>query len=311
MPMIGAYDTSNPSVASQHLDQAAIGGIDVFSLEWTGPNPSDTGYTETEYDIDNGFLPAWWQKAYVMFYMFYDQAIRMNRKFGITIPEEAYNFNDSRVYNQFISDIDHIREKYFGHLGYFKMDYSPVIFWYLSRITSGPWWVALQTVRDHAGGNIFFIGDEIFNTKLFRPRRIEKFDAISCYGVGLDPTYYSDGANVRDVADIAIPVYEYWQYQASDLGVWFVWPLEAEYDDDHISGRPWNGEFYSFSKSDFSYFAQRIKNSISSRGNPYVSTTSFNEWYETTSVEACSTPGEPYIYNWGWDFLNVIKEIFF
>ena len=308
LPAIGSYDTSNPSVVSQHLDQALYARIDVFSLEWTGPNPSDTGRIESEYDIDYGFLPALNSKPYVQFCMFYDQAVRMCVKYG-RCDDSGFYFDDV-IRNTFISDLYHIQTKYFSDWRYFRVDGRPVVWLYLERIYSGNWREAITQVRNNAGGNIYLVADDLWNTLSPAPRRWRwsYFDAISCYGIGIDPNYYPDGANVRTVADTAIPVYTNWANWVTWEGKDFFWPLMAQYDDDHIGGRDWRGEFYSDSKPDFSYFAQRIRNLISDW--EYVSVTSFNEWYETSSVEACSTPGRPYRYNWGWDFLSVLKEIF-
>lgn len=309
-PAIGPYDTSNPAVASQHLDQAAYAGIDVFFLEWTGPNPSDTGRIESEYDIDYGFLPALNSKPYVKYCIFYDQAIRMCVKYGKCTTEEAFYFTNSDVYNTFISDLYHIQTKYFSDWKYFRGNGSPVVWLYLARIYSGNWRGAITEVRNNAGWNIYLIADDLWNTLDPAPRwrRWNYFDAISCYGIGIDGNYYPDGANVRTVADVAIPVYMTWASYVRENGQDFFWPLMAQYDDDHLSGRHYLGEFFSDSKSDFSYFAQRIRSLISDW--EYVTVTSFNEWYETSSVETCSNPGYPYRYNWGWDFLSVLREIF-
>ncbi|MEW6456067.1 MAG: glycoside hydrolase family 99-like domain-containing protein [Acidobacteriota bacterium] len=343
-PYIGPYDTSNSVVISKHLAQAKRGGIDVLALEWTGPHPSDVSGDKiyTEYDIDKRLLmiiesikkefvekkfqdERLFREIYLRrspwgsYFIFYDQAIRMHQKYEYSI-EKAYDFDNKIVYNTFVSDLIHIGKKYFDDIDYFRIDGKPVVWLYLSRVFKGNYEKALKDVREAFDYRIYIIGDEIFNTIALdkAEKRIKNFDAIGCYGIGIDSMYYRDEANTKEIADIAIPIYKKWFKYVSNLRnvmgnpIDFIWPVQPQYDDDHIKDRPLNGEFFCDSPEDFEYFLKRTKEAIDElpNGKGIVFVTSFNEWYETTSVEASSIRGFPYRYNFGFDFLDILFKIF-
>lgn len=309
------YNTSIPHVVRIHIEQALKGGIDLFALEWTGPHPTTVpGVTFTEFDIEKGFLPALKDFPSFKFCIFYDQTIRMFWKHWL--PErEAYNFDDPRVKDTFLNDILYISKKYFSHPNYFKINGKPVLWLYLTRIYKGDYEGTFSELRRLLKGNIFIIADEIFSTHPINEEKIKIFNAIGCYGIGIDSSSYPDGANSKEVVDMAIPIYETWRNRVEGIKnvdgelVKFIYPVQPQFDDDHLSGRPSFGDYYSDSPEDFLYVCEKIKNMIPPTGG-IVFVTSFNEWYETTAVEECSTPSMPFRYNWGDSFLNILRKVF-
>ncbi len=309
------YNTSIPHVVKYHIEQAQRGGIDLFALEWTGPYPTTVpGKTFTEFDIEKGFLPAINDFHDFRFCIFYDQTIRMFWKHGL--PEnEAYNFDNPKVRDTFLTDIIYISKKYFNHPNYFKIDDRPVLWLYLTRLYKGDFKRLFENLRNLLNRNIYFIADELFSSYSIDEEKIKIFDAIGCYGIGMDALSYNDGANAREVIEIAIPFYEKWKNILKDLknmegkNLKFIYPVEPQFDDDHLSGRPLYGEFYCDSPEDFEFVCEKIKNLIPPDGG-IVFVTSFNEWYETTAVEVCNTPSMPFRYNWGDSFLNILKKVF-
>ncbi len=313
--IFGKYNTSLPTVAKYHIEKAKMGGIDLFALEWTGPYPTTVpNVTLTEFDILNGFLPALKEFPDFKFCIFYDQTIRMFWKHRI-VEEEAYNFENPKVRETFITDITYISQKYFHHPNYFKVDGKPVIWLYLTRLYKGDVEEVFEEIRERLGRNVFIIADELFSTYTINEEKIKIFDAIGCYGTGIDGHSYRDGANSREVIDIAIPYYELWKEKVENITnkqgkkLKFIYPVEAQFDDDHLPGRSPFGEFYCDSPEDFQYYCERVKSIIPSDGG-IVFVTSFNEWYETTAIEECFTPSMPFRYNWGDNFLKVLREVF-
>ncbi len=313
--IFGKYNTSIPQVVKIHIEQAQKGGIDLFALEWTGPHPTTVpGVTFTEFDIEKGFLPAIKDFSDFRFCIFYDQTIRMFWKHWL--PEnEAYNFDNPNVRNTFLTDILYISKKYFSHPNYFKIDGKPVLWLYLTRLYKGDYERIFTEIRRLLNGNVFIIADEIFSTHPINEEKLKIFNAVGCYGIGIDSSSYHDGANSKEVIDMAIPVYEIWRRKVENIKnvdgdlTKFIYPVQPQFDDDHLSGRPSFGDYYSDFPEDFQYVCERIKKMIPSAGG-IVFVTSFNEWYETTAVEECNTPSMPFRYNWGDSFLKILKKVF-
>lgn len=308
------YNTSLPIVAKNHIEQALKGGIDLFVLEWTGPYPTTISNVHfTEFDIEQGFLPAIKEFPAFKFCIFYDQTIRMFWKYGI-VDDEAYNFDNQKVRKTFLSDIIYISSKYFSHPNYFKLNGKPVLWLYLTRLYKGDVQGTFSELRKNLEGNVFIIADELFSTHKIDEEKIKIFDGIGCYGIGIDGKYFKDNANAREVIDIAIPFYKEWRDKVENLKniegeqIKFIYPVQPQFDDDHLPGRPAFGEFYSDSPEDFQYLCEKIKSVIPEKGIVFV--TSFNEWYETTAVEECFTPSMPFRYNWGDSFLLVLRKVF-
>lgn len=309
------YNTSIPQVAKNHIEQAQKGGIDLFALEWTGPYPSTVpNVTFTEYDIEKGFLPALRDFPSFKFCIFYDQTIRMFWKHWLT-ESNAYDFDNPKVRDTFLTDIFYISKKYFSHQNYFKINGKPVLWLYLTRLFKGGYEETLAELRKVLKGNVFIIADEIFSTHIIKEEKIKLFNAVGCYGLGIDSSSYHDGANSKDVVDMAIPVYENWRNKIESIKnmdgdlVKFIYPVQPQFDDDHLPNRPSSGEYYCESPEDFQYVCERIKKMIPSYGG-IVFVTSFNEWYETTAVEECHTPSLPFRYNWGDSFLTSLNKVF-
>jgi|GEM_PF-3569224 len=309
------YNTSIPQVAKVHIEQAKKGGIDLFALEWTGPYPTTVpGATFTEFDIEKGFLPALEEFPSFKFCIFYDQTIRMFWKHWLQ-ENEACNFDNPKVRETFINDILYIARKYFSHPNYFKINEKPVLWLYLTRLYRGDYKGALEEIKNKLNGNIYFIADELFSTIEIDEEKIKIFNAVGCYGTGMDGLSYKDGANSKEVIDIALPFYEKWRNiiekskNAEGEQIKFIYPIEPQFDDDHLLGRPFYGEFYCDSPEDFEYVCRKIKSIIPLTGG-IVFVTSFNEWYETTAVEECYTPSMQFRYNWGDKFLLILKKVF-
>lgn len=308
------YNTSLPLVAKNHIEQALKGGIDVFALEWTGPYPTTiSNAIFTEFDIENGFLPAIKEFPSFKFCIFYDQTIRMFWKYGI-LDDEAYNFDNPTVRNTFLSDIFYISSKYFSHPNYFKLNGKPVLWLYLTRLYKGDFQETFSELRKNLEGKIFIIADELFSTHSIDEEKIKIFDGVGCYGMGIDGRAFNDGANSREVIDISIPFYKEWRDKVESTKniegeqIKFIYPVQPQFDDDHLPGRPSFGEFYCNSPEDFQYSCERVKSIMPGSGIVFV--TSFNEWYETTAVEECLTPSMPFRYNWGDSFLLVLRKVF-
>lgn len=313
--IFGKYNTSIPQIVKNHIEQAQKGGIDLFALEWTGPYPTTVpDITFTEHDIEKGFLPALKDFPSFKFCIFYDQTIRMFWKHWLT-ENEAYDFDNPNVRNTFFIDILYISKKYFSHPNYFKIDGKPVLWLYLTRLYKGDYERIFTEIKSLLNGNIFIIADEIFSTHAIKEEKIKIFNAVGCYGIGIDSRSYPDGANSKEVIDMAIPIYEIWRKGIENTEnvdgdlTKFIYPVQPQFDDDHLPGRPVFGDFYSESPEDFQYVCERIKKMIPSAGG-IVFVTSFNEWYETTAVEECSTPSMPFRYNWGDSFLKILKKVF-
>jgi hypothetical protein len=293
-PALGEYDSRSPTVAEQHISLAAASGIDFFALDWWPNRPAQNAA------IDSGFLRAS-NLGRIRFCIFYNS-------FGLGERQNGQGILfDSATKNRFVSDMQTIARRYFGHPSYLRVDGRPVIELYITREMRGLFAEAMQEMRaalGAAGYDPFVIGDEIFwsvieanedpgaparTTGEPQVSRIRLFDAITAYNLyeGSRPQDSGFGAASAFVGDSAAL---YGRYRDAG-GVPIVPAVIPGFNDrgtrlgaGHFAiPRRWTAD--APEGSFFSESIERIAKPFADGHLRMVLITSWNEWNEDTAIE--------------------------
>jgi hypothetical protein len=182
-PLLGEYSSSSTAVAERHIAWAWDSGIDFFALDWW------PGLPRQNERIERAFLSAR-NISYVRFCIFYELgALGYDPRAGLTLF-------DGPTVERFLSDMEEIATRYFGHPRYQRVEGRPVIVLYVTRTAAGRFEEAMVRWRARMaelGSDPFVIGDEIFwevaredgagYTDEPQRGRISLFDAITAYNL--------------------------------------------------------------------------------------------------------------------------------
>jgi len=289
-PLLGEYSSASPAVVAQHIAWASQSGIDFFTLDWWPSAPERNAL------IDRVVLAAPNIGA-IRFCIFYELG-----DLGYDKDSGQLLFDESRV-ERFLSNMDEIASRYFGHPSYLKVGGRPVIVLYVSRTATGRFAEAMSRFRSRMTGrgiDPYVIGDEIFwlvarddgtgYTADPQLGRIALFDALTAYNL-YDSTRTSQagyGASSTFVSD-ARALYERYRLAAGDTPlVPLAFPgyndrgvrLEA---DHYAIPREW-----ASGAGEGSFFAEwldRFALPLIDARLPMMLITSWNEWNEDTAIE--------------------------
>lgn len=287
-PVLGEYGTDDPKIAERHITWAADGGIDAFVVSWWGPDHLCAKHTAT------GLLRAKNLKR-IRFCMIYESLGRLDRADG---KEDAKcDFADARVRKQFVDDLKHLRKTYFDHPQYLKVGDKPVVVLYVTRTFRGFDRATLEAAEKAAGVDVFAIADEPFFWDQADPTTarhgVDKdgrsvFDAYTPYNL-FENQFVRDGESATDyVTRVGAPLYEKWSAKT------VVYPKVMPSYKDFRGHKPLAGGIDGFvAQLDA---AARIPNPPHLPQAPrMVFVTSFNEWWEGTTIEPAKEYGSSYL----------------
>jgi glycoprotein endo-alpha-1,2-mannosidase len=182
-PELGWYDSTDVSVAEQHIAWASEHGIDFFTLDsWP------VHHQENQAAIAR-FLeaPNIADIAFTIFYETWDLSFDPTRGYA--------DLDAPGARAAFVEDMAQLADQYFDHPSYLRIDGRPVVILYLTRVLVGDVAGAMAEVRAMwraRGYDPYVVGDEIFwrvtrsggppaFTSEPQPDRIRLFDAITAY----------------------------------------------------------------------------------------------------------------------------------
>src|SRR5271169_3139928 len=181
LPVLGTYNSSDEAVVTQQIAWSTAAGINVWDLEWVGPNNSlDT-------TIQNTIFPNP-HIGDIRLAIFYDYAIRFNGDFNLT----------SDKVTTIVSDFQYLASQYFSKSSYLTVGQGrPVVFFYASSQLTPisaiqPMVSSLRKALSNAGFNVYLIGDEYYALVPPDPARIANWDAIFGYNAYVGYAGYSD-----------------------------------------------------------------------------------------------------------------------
>lgn len=306
-PLLGTYDSAEKSVIDQHLRWARQYGIDFFGVEWGGKD------READDDLRERFLESP-ELQNMQFCIAYDTLTRFAR-----YQSPPFDFNDPRLFREFVSDFGYLSRTYFSHSRYLKFRGRPVVWVYIARGWKGDWKRAIREARRQVqknGYDLYVDGDLLWPDRT-DIERLSYFDAASAYVLNQKELFLKE--NVKKTADVVPLAEKYFREWAGMLEV--VKNREtAEQVPFHPVVHPqfWKPSdkealYYTLdSTDDFRRLVQAAKNFASWNrlaNAKVIWVTSWNEWYEGTSVEPAHN-GPSVQKNYGFELLRVLKEVF-
>lgn len=284
-PALGQYDSQQQDVVTQQIAWSTAAGINVWDLEWVGPNdPLDTTIQQTI--LTNPHVGD------IRLAMFYDYSIRFNSDFNLT-PDKVATI---------VSDFKYLSAHYFSHPSYLRVGQGrPVVFFYATRaltpVSAVQSMVAtLRQAMAGAGYTVYLIGDEYFPLTSPDPARIGNWDAI----FGYNP-YASQGGYSDNNGFLALHATMYQQYQAvaQQLGVEFVPSVVPGFNDRAVRRTCANNPALArrtnpnaAEGSLFADFLQQLAFPYATNSQlKMIHITSFNEWHEDTMIEPTVVTG--------------------
>jgi Glycosyltransferase WbsX len=318
-PALGhAYYSEDPKNVKQQIDWAADYGVDAFSLEWTTPSEVQGSL---EPIIDDVFLKAP-NLNRIRWCIYDDFVLRLDqtRDLGVDISK-GIDFNNPKVYAAFVSDFGHFAQKYFGQPQYLKDDGRPIITLFADWNYQGNFAGAIKEARAEAakyGFDPYIVGEEM-RADSFDPKRIAMFDATT--GFNFANPGLPDKADMGSEAISLDQFFKSWQAKIKDLkvsgtnqSVGFE-PFFGPQEDNRL-GQPKSHWIYVPAQSKDQVAAMAIvardnAQPADSQGQKLIWENTWNCWGEGTTIEPTADKGAKYpAGNYGFDFLEVIKQVF-
>lgn len=269
-PQVGLYDSADPAVVEAHIAQSRKGGIGFWAVSWWGPESlTDRNFRQA--------LLAHPDAGELQFAALYESTGR----FG--------EFDRPR-YDEWLTDLAYLREHYFNHPRYLRVDGRPVLFVYLSReYFRNKGGEALAAAREQFP-DVYLVGDDVFGGG-YRAEWAGQFDAVTAYDVyGQSTGIHGSGA--KAVATLA-ENYAHARDVANSAGTAFIPAVAPGYNDTVIrQGHPGSARSMAddAGSQEGDLFRAMIRDAalpnLDPRCGRIMMVTSFNEWYEDTQIEA-------------------------
>ncbi len=289
-PLLGHYGSDQISVAESHIEMAVRGGIDCFVVSWWKRNsPAATKFLNTTLKASN--------IDQVKFAMLYES------KGALTTGSADGDFADGAIDN-FVSDMVYFTDTYFDHPSYLHINGRPVVYVYLTRFWKNFNSNMLQTINNRVGKNILIIADNPYYDANSSPHTSPNgirdnspvFEAYTSYNM-YQFTRVQNGEQAVDyMFRHALPVYKKWSKDT----VFFPHVL-PKYRDFREGHKPLVGDTEGFTRQ-LRVFACLPRPEWYRNEFPNLMfVTSFNEWWEGSSVE-------PDKDEYGYQFLDAMKS---
>ncbi|GEM_PF-2400551 len=284
-PNLGWYKSDSMPVVIQHIDTAAYYGIDVFFMSWW----KKTDVTDTY--LKTGFMKAP-NKNKMKFAMVVEPLGELDTLDGKR--DGIVDFDSAAVVKAWIDMFVYFKDNFWSDPSYFKVDGKPVVLVYVTRTFKNFGTQHLDSLRAHVGP-IYIMADEAFIGTQSDPmtarngirNRFSVFDSYvsyNSYEAGLLTAGDSALAYQRRVA---MPYYQKWAAKTV-----FHPPIMPYYQDFRAGHPPLPG-----SDAQFKTVINEIKGlpqwaPAGESLNRIYMVTSWNEWFEGTSLEPSVERGD-------------------
>jgi hypothetical protein len=295
-PILGEYDSADPTVISKHIDWATGHGIDTFSVSWWG----DVNVSAE--NLTNAFLKHPMANQ-MMFFILYEN----NGRLRISNPNEPSSewiedLDDSFNRSRLISDFELLAENYFAHPNYLGINGKPVVRFDYTTCFRGDVAGAFAELREalkQKGLDVYLINDLMgrgaspytdtdepgINETHFR-EITQAFDAIGASGFS---DQYDD---IAKDAQFVESVYHAWRDYAKKYGKDFV----PGVCPGHHGSPPWYvPPSYVPWKRSPERLAHQIRLAAHYSTIRTFSIISFNEWYLGHQIEPSEEEGFVYL----------------
>ncbi len=308
LPKLGVYSSREPAVIADHIAQSRRGNIDFWVVSWWGPG------TKTDVAFKNHILkhPDAGKLKYALFYE----------------PTGRLGKHKEPDYSSFLGDFDYMREHYYDHRHYLKIDGRPVVFVYLTRVyfrNKGLDTLAALRKKQPA---LYIVGDDVFGST-YRAKYADLWDAVTAYDV-YGQSLARDGAT-REALNRLKANYTTARRLANSVGTAFIPAVSPGFNDRAVrEGHAGRARYFKDARKsrEGDVFREMLRNVglplVDPRCENMIMVTSFNEWYEDTQIEATAgtespsrkddsesgtfyTEGETYA-DYGTLYLDILRE---
>ncbi len=311
-PKVGIYDSQNPEVIAEHIDQSLRAGISFWGVSWWGPG----SLTDQVFKRSVLAHPDSSKLKYAMLY-------ESTGRFG--------SF-ENPSYDNWIRDLEYLKENYFDDPRYLRIDDRPVLFIYLSReYFRDKGHEALSQMREKFP-EIYLVGDDVFfadSEGSYNAEWAKNFDAVTAYdvyGQSLRPL-----GGTHEAIEALARNYRQAKEAANSVGTAFIPAVAPGYNDRAVrEGHPGRARYFTDveDSEEGDIFREMIRQAalptIDSAADNIIMVTSFNEWWEDTQIEATAgtaapsktdesesgtfyTGGQKYV-DYGYLYLDILKE---
>lgn len=274
-PKSGLYNSSDPKVIADHIEQSVRGGISFWAVSWWGPG-------DFKDDTFKNHILKHPDSSKLKYAILYESTGRMD------------DFDDPD-YSKWIGDLEYLKKNYFDDPRYLKINGRPVIFFYLSReYFRNKGQNALKQMRDKFP-EIYLVGDDVYfgddSTGGYKAQWAKNFDAVTAYDV-YGQSIGKFGSTHKAVEFLANN-YKQAKKAANSVGTAFMPAIAPGYNDTAVRrGHPGRARYFTDVKNskEGDIFREMIRQAalpnVDSKCNNIIMITSFNEWYEDSQIEA-------------------------
>ena len=277
-PKLGFYNSFDPDVIGDHIQQSLRGNIKFWASSWWGPG------SKTDVILKDHILTHP-EASKLKYAILYETMGRIKAK----DPKEPF---DDLNYDNVLTDFKYLQKHYFNNPNYLKINGKNVVYVYLGReYFRGQGHDVLAKLRKEIP-DVYIVSDDVFGSK-YKAKWAKPFDAITAYDVYGQSTKTHGGT--RDAISTLASQYKNAKKKANSVGVAFMPTIAPGYNDravrDGNEGRSRKFSDNSASKEGDVFRAMiddvALK-TIDPRANNIMLITSFNEWYEDSQIEATS-----------------------
>ncbi len=286
-PLLGKYGTDSPEIAKQQITWCVDHGIDALFVSWWGADHL------TDRHMNLGLLKAS-NLNKIKFALFYESLGLLDKHDGKR--DGIVDFSKPQVMSALISDVRHLAKKYFKHPQYYKISDRPVVCFYVTRTFRGFSKAHMDRLRRSIDVGLYTIADEAFFGKQAAPETSQNkeaiFDAYTAYNMFQNARVQVNDTALTYQRREALPIFRKWGKHT--VFIPGIFPSYADFRGHKpLPGNP----------ADFAILLDAVS-SISNREKsstpPLIILTSFNEWWEGTTIEPTKEYGSKY--------LNVVRH---
>jgi len=285
-PTVGRYISADKAVVQRHLFEAAAAGLQFLLCSWDRPESFiDTNVTALFSLLSDG--------SPLHLAILYESAIALN------VSPESIDFaapaaEGKTIGDVFVEQMCFLAEHYCTRPGYLRIAGRPLIYLYLVRNYhhAGPYLAKARALMREKGLDPYLVADVVFwGDPANRDWKMlsDNFRAITGYNMYTDAMRVDSKEYIRRVGE----QYDRYARTAASHGLAFIPDVQPGYDDTNLRGR----ERPIFSRDGGVFYVAFWKKALGfvDSGTPLLFLTSFNEWFEGTSLEPSLAFGSDYL----------------
>ena len=298
------YASDDPKIFNRHLELAEEFAIDVLVLSWMGQG------SRTDINLQKVLAEAEGRK--VKFAILYESWVNLGSS---TDKVKRIDFSSESVRSQFFDDLAYLRTNYYERYpNQFTIDGKAMLYLYLVRNYRNLPLGFVDRIRAtlaprpvHIVADVAYFGPDrhpftAHNVDDVGPRKL-LFDAYTAYNMYSYSAVADGESALQYMMREAEPVFHDWAESVPFYP--HVLPAYKDFRDGH--GRL-TGTKEEFRQSVCRVLKLRTWGRFSERFRRIVFITTFNEWYEGTSVEPGMTR-RPGSRDYRFDYLDVIRDV--